>query len=390
MTTTTSATPIASTSTKLWANSADSHFLEPPDLWTTHLPPDMAARVPHVTVDPETGVETIHLDGMSFERPRPNPRQQAFYEASHRPPGARDARARLADLDAEGIWGELVFPSLGMWNAAFTDPVLLREAIKVSNDWAMAEIEGVSKRLVVAAQVPLLDIDDAIAELHRIAAMGAKAVFLPTTPPRAQVDYHREEWEPFWAAAEEAGIVIAFHIGTDPIDMRGDTIGVSFRGPGGAVLNYVETTYSGQRAVTKLVASGALDRHPTLKVLVAEGGATWVPFLGDRMNEGYRQHAMMVRPQLSVLPKEILYRQVYASFQHDESAIAAMTAMGYRNVCWGSDYPHLEGTFGHTQETLHQLFDGVDPAVRERITRHTFLELFPEVGEPPTDVLATR
>ena len=62
--------------------------------------------------------------------------------------------------------------------------------------------------------------------------------------------------------------------------------------------------------------------------------------------------------------------------------------MGYRNVCWGSDYPHLEGTFGHTQETLHQLFDGVDSAVRERITRGTFLELFPQVGEPPADVLA--
>ncbi|GMU78857.1 MAG: amidohydrolase [Acidimicrobiia bacterium] len=386
MTTATSTDP--QTTTKIWAHSGDSHFLEPLDLWTANLPADMAARVPHVSVDAETGIETIHLDGMSFERPVPNPKQQEFYEASHRPPGARDATARLKDLDAEGIWGELVFPSLGMWNAAFRDPILLREAIKVSNDWAMAEIEGVSPRLVVATQVSMLDIDDAVAELHRLASMGAKAVFLPTTPPKAQDDYHRDTWEPFWAAAEEAGIVIAFHIGTDPIDLDSDTIGINFRGPGGAVLNYVETTYSGQRAVTKMVASGALDRHPTLKVLVSEGGATWVPFLGDRMNEGYRQHAMMVRPQLSLLPKEILYRQVYASFQHDESAIGAMTAMGYRNVLWGSDYPHMEGTFGHTQETLHHLFDGVDPEVRYRITRGAFLELFPQVGEPPADVLA--
>jgi hypothetical protein len=49
---------------------------------------------------------------------------------------------------------------------------------------------------------------------------------------------------------------------------------------------------------------------------------------------------------------------------------------------WGSDYPHMEGTFGHTQETLHGLFDGVDAAVQYRITRGAFLELFPEVGEP--------
>ena len=63
---------------------------------------------------------------------------------------------------------------------------------------------------------------------------------------------------------------------------------------------------------TKLVSSGALDRHPDLKVLISEGGATWVPFLGDRMNEGYRQHGMFVRPRCRMLPKEILYRQVYA------------------------------------------------------------------------------
>jgi hypothetical protein len=120
-----------------------------------------------------------------------------------------------------------------------------------------------------------------------------------------------------------------------------------------------------------------------MKVLVSEGGATWVPFLGDRMTEGYRQHHAMVRPKLSRTPKEILYSQVYASFQHDESAVAAASAMGYRNVMWGSDYPHMEGTFGHTQETLHELFDGASDEVRERVTVGAFLELFPEVGRPP-------
>ena len=149
------------------------------------------------------------------------------------------------------------------------------------------------------------------------------------------------------------------------------------------MLNYVGTCYGGQHVAMKLVASGALDRHPQLKVLISEGGASWVPFLGDRMNEGYRQHGAFVRPTLSTLPKEILYRQVYASFQHDESAPAAMWAMGYRNILWGSDYPHLEGTFGHTQKTLHELFDDVEPEVRERITRGSFEELFPHVSEPP-------
>src|SRR5206468_1401629 len=90
-------------------------------------------------------------------------------------------------------------------------------------------------------------------------------------------------------------------------------------------------------------------------------------------------------PTLSRSPREILYSQVYASFQHDASAVGAMTAMGYNNVMWGSDYPHIEGTFGHTQETLHELFDDVPDDVRLRITQGAFLELFPHVGTPPSD-----
>jgi predicted TIM-barrel fold metal-dependent hydrolase len=161
--------------------------------------------------------------------------------------------------------------------------------------------------------------------------------------------------------------------------------GQVYRGPGGAIMNYAETTFSGQRAAMKMVASGALDRHPNLKVLISEGGATWVPFLGDRLLEGYRQHHLAVRPKLSRSPKEILFSQVYASFQHDETAVAAYEHMGYKNVMFGSDYPHMEGTFGHTQDTLKGLFDGASDETRLRITQGTFYELFPHVPPIPAE-----
>jgi len=368
---------------KIWANSGDSHFLEPDTLWRDNVPAKFADLMPHAVKDADGEYETVSVDGKSFRRKLLNAAQLEFMEASSRAPGAADSHLRLKDLDHEGIWGEVVFPSLGMWNASFTTRDALQAAMVVSNDWAKAEIMSVSKRLVPTAQVSMLSIDDAVAELERTAEMGFRAVFMPTTPPYSTPDYHRNDWEPFWAAAEAARMVIAFHIGTDPLDLeKGEAPGFVYRGPGGAVLNYTETTFSGQRAAMKMVASGALDRHPDLKVLVSEGGATWVPFLGDRMEEGYRQHRMMVRPELSRSPREILYSQVYASFQHDQSAVAAVTAMGYQNVMWGSDYPHMEGTWGHTQATLHGLFDGVDEATTLRITRGAFLDLFPEVGEP--------
>jgi predicted TIM-barrel fold metal-dependent hydrolase len=370
---------------KLWANSGDSHFIEPADLWQSRLPKRLADLVPRTEKDPDDRWETIYVDGQTFRRRLPSVVQEEFMQATVAAAGSRDVRKRLADLDEEGIWSELVFPSLGMWSSSFRTPKLLREAMRASNDWAKENLQDYSPRLIPTAQVSTLDIDGAVDELKRCGAMGFKAVFLPVTPHPAQKDYNRDDWEPFWSAAEDIGMVIAIHIGTEPIDFAGGgSIGVTHHGPGGAVLNYTETSFGGQRAVTKLVASGALDRHPNLKVLVSEGGATWVPFIADRMEEGYRQHAMVVRPKLSRSPREIIYSQVYASFQHDSSAIAAMTAMGYRNVLWGSDYPHIEGTFGHTQETLHRLFDGVDQKTKDRIMFGAFNELFPDAPLPPT------
>lgn len=369
---------------KIWADSGDSHFLEPEDLWFRILPARQAERMPRSerVGDDE---EMVHIDGASFRRklPRIMTRKGAdgltITELSSRPPGSRDIGARLADLDQEGIWAEVIYPSLGLWQNLLKDPVLVREATRAENEWIVSEIQAVAPdRLVPAGQLPLLSVDDAVAELEHCAEIGLHAAYLPTGVPEGVEDYNREVWEPLWTAAERAGMVLAFHIGTD----GGDQAAV-YRGPGGAVLNYVETTYGGQKVATKLVACGALDRHPELKVLISEGGATWVPALGDRMNEGYRQHGMFVRPTLSALPKEILYRQVYASFQHDESAPAALTAMGYRNVMWGSDYPHLEGTYGHTQKTLHELFDGIDQSARQRITEGAFRELFPHVAPVP-------
>jgi predicted TIM-barrel fold metal-dependent hydrolase len=378
--------------TKIWANSGDSHILEPEDVLYRALPPDLAKRMPHTSRDGD--MEIVRVDGHEIRRRVPAPISEGeyegltFYEATMRPPGARDPQARLTDLDSEGIWGEVVYPSLTLWNNLITDPLLAREAARVINDWTMSEVQAVSPRFVTTATISLRSVNDAVAEMRRAASMGFKAVFMPTAPPLGEPSYEDEYWEPIWATAEEAAVVLAFHIGTDPATDSSDKQGAfgfdvkRYRGRGGAVLNYVETTFTGQRAAAQLVACGALDAHPSLKVLISEGGASWVPFLGDRMNEAYRQHSFATRPKLSRSPKEILCSQVYASFQHDATAVPSVAALGYRNVMWGSDYPHIEGTFGHTQEVLHELFDGVDDDIRHRVTVGAFLDLFPEVGEP--------
>ena len=370
---------------KIWTNSGDSHFMEPTDLWHRILPAKQAERMPRSerVGDDE---EIVHVDGQSFRRPLPKIALKkgsdglTIAEAVSRAPGGRDMTLRMKDLDDEGVWAEVVYSSIGLWSNMITDPQLVREAAHAENEWLVSEIKGIAPdRIVPAALMPMLDVQDAVDELQHAAEIGLHIVSLPTGNPPGTKPYNHDAWEPLWAAADEAHMVLGFHIGTDGADQSS-----FFGGPGGAVLNYVNTTYGGQRVAMQLVTCGALDRHPDLKVLISEGGASWVPFLGDRMNEGYRQHGAFVRPTLSKLPKEILYRQVYASFQHDESAASAMWANGYQNVMFGSDYPHIEGTFGHTQKTLHELFDDVTPTVRERITTGAFRELFPHTSAPPT------
>ena len=285
-----------------------------------------------------------------------------------RPPGARDLKIRIADLDQEGVWSQLAFPSTGFWTVNIEDPELARACARAWNDWSIEEVTGTQDRIFTPAILPLADVKDAVAEVEWAAEHGFQSVFLPCTMPEGK-DWGFDMWAPLWAAAEECNMRLAYHIGTG-----GET--VVYRGPGGAVVNYMETTYPGMRVVSQLVASGALDRHPDLKVLIAESGAGWVPAVGDRMDEAYRQHGMFVRPRLSRLPSEIVRSQVYASFQHDISGVQIIEDTGYDNVMWGDDYPHLEGTYGHTQDTLHQLFDGVDPRIQDRVLRGTFEELF--------------
>jgi predicted TIM-barrel fold metal-dependent hydrolase len=369
--------------------------MEPPDLYE-QLPAHLRDLMPRTVKDEVRGVEVITVDGQSFERPMPKPRtpEQLMRNAARpseedldedenqdRAPGAFDPQLRLVDLDQEGIWAEAIYPSLGTWTFNIRTPELVREGCRISNDFFI-EFQRSSPRYVVAASIPLLDVNDTVAEIKRAADLGFKLGFFPVRPPFGKEPWQHEEWDPVWAALEEHHLVLGFHIGTEPVDPTG-RIGLYYRGRAGAVLNYVETTYGGQRAVSQLIACGALDRHPDLKILVSEGGATWGPFLADRMDEGYRQHGAAVRPKLSKPPSHFLYEQVYASFQHDRSAVQANQAMGWQNVMWGSDYPHYEGTYGHTQKTLHELFDDVPADVSHRIRIGAFQELFPHVPAPP-------
>jgi predicted TIM-barrel fold metal-dependent hydrolase len=365
---------------KIWANSGDSHYNEPRGLWDA-LPQDLRERMPRSVKSEDGTSETVYVDGRTLTRDLPRigvvqgAKGRTLVQALQAP-GAFDMNVRRNDLDDEGIWGEVIYPSIGMWNSMITDPVLIREAVKVTNDWC-ASVQQESVRHVMPAQISPVDIDDAVAEVQRAAEAGLKCIGLPAGTSKDVPDFNRHYWDPLWDAAVDTGMVIAVHTGASGEDP------IHHHGPGAGTMNYLYACYSGMDMAAMMVASGILDQRPSLKLLVSEAGASWLPFIGDRLDEAFRQHSEFVRDRLDRMPSEILRAQVYASFQHDPSAVLTVTAMGYPNVLWGSDYPHIEGTFGHTQKTLHELFDDESPETTQRITQGAFLELFPHVGPPP-------
>src|SRR3981081_1111991 len=153
----------------IWAHSGDSHFLEPEGLWQEILPANLATRMPwsEKIGDEE---EIVHIDGLELRHPLPKLQKDSkgrpsMFDLSHRPPGARDVRARLADLDQEGIWGEVIYASLGLWESLIADRALIPAAAAAENEWKLAEVQGVAPdRLIAVGSRPMRDVEDAVAE----------------------------------------------------------------------------------------------------------------------------------------------------------------------------------------------------------------------------------
>jgi hypothetical protein len=145
---------------KIWANSGDSHLIEPEDLalWKDRLPADLAARMPKSVKDPSGTFETIYVDGQQFRRGIPKLQivDPETGKRGGRAPGANDPHLRLKDLDTEGIWAELIYPSLLIWTSSIRDPALVKAGAQVINDW-MIEFQNVSPRFVCSAVIPLLN-----------------------------------------------------------------------------------------------------------------------------------------------------------------------------------------------------------------------------------------
>ena len=346
--------------------SADSHVVEPADLWTTRMEAHFRDRAPRVEARPEGDYYVIDgvtptpsgLEGVAIEDKIAGGITSATgYRHADTRPGAWDPHARLADLDLDHIRAEVIYPGgFGLQFWAAPDVAYERECIRVYNDWMSEFCSTESERFLGAGLLPIRGpIEWTIKEAQRVGAMkGIKTLSIPTTP--GDRPYSRPDYEPLWTALQEIGLPVSLHIGT------GQSITDVFRrlGPG---LAFIEQKYvTGIRTAAELIWSGIPQRYPNLRFVIAEGGIGWIASLLGLMDHWWKDHHRWMKPRLDESPSVYFHRQFWATFEDDRAGLLTRELLPVGHLLWGSDYPHTEGTFPHSREQIAKDFAGIPEA----------------------------
>jgi len=291
---------------------------------------------------------------------RDDPQVQAVVR-NGRTRGHFDIAARLADMDADGVAAEVVFHGsqngqpVPFADADFFGALTLRDSGQVSarkreleavgigmyNRWLADACSVEPERHVGLAHLPIWDVDAAVAEVARARESGLRGINFPA-PRSGVVEYDRPDWEPFWSACEDLGMALTTHAGA------GNTWAPV--GPHASALILLETAggWMSRRGVHWMIFSGVFYRHPALRmVLTEQPGNWWTTYLAELDNVYKSAPARRVRQAVPELPSEACRRSLYigASFIAPFEAVDAELGDYTDRLLWGSDYPHVEGTW---------------------------------------------
>ncbi len=284
--------------------------------------------------------------------------------------GAWDSKRRLEELEADGIVAEVIFPGGSMQTVSPfgsglmtyqypQDPALWAEGCRAYNRWLADFCAETPGRRAGVGLVAVDDVGSAVAEVRWLREHGVQGGVVLPNDTNGQPAYNHPRYEPLWSVCAELSMPVHTHAGWTP--NYGNH-------PGSLGIFLQEVTWWAHRAFWFLLWSGVFERHPGLRLVMTEQGSTWiVPALAD-MDRNYQMPMFrQLRRILPSRPSEYYRRQCYlgASFL-DENAAAARHQIGVDKLLWGSDYPHIEGTWPHTKERLRQVFSGV---ARDEVAR---------------------
>ena len=330
--------------------SADCHANEPAGLWVQLMDKKYHNRLPRIEVD-ENGVKWVVNEGMQRSRLLDS---LLAGEDDMRNKSGYTPEQRIRDHRRDGIDAEIMFPNKGLSMWATTDAEFGAAQCKVWNDWAWELYGPYNDFMSPIAAIMTADITLAIDEIKRVAKLGYRGVNLPCKPIFGAHDarhpnYNMTMFDPMWAAIQDCDVTITFHISTgrDPRAARKD---------GGAIINYAAHALSPTvEPIACLCASGVLERFKKLRFAGIECGIGWVPWALEAMDEAARKHHMWAFPKLKKLPSEYFREHGAASFQDDPIGLElAERHHLVDNFMWANDYPHHEGSWPHSYQSIER------------------------------------
>ncbi len=366
--------------------SADSHANEPVELYD-RLPEEYRSRAPHEIV--KDGHRFLRIEGsqdMPLDAPNPlteEDMRRFFRDAEEGEDliasnpsdkaGGIDIPVRLADLEEDGVGAEVIYPQ-GIFKAfASPDPAFQQALTSLYNDWYLEMFGEHTDKFAVSALVPMVDISSAVEQAKRLSEIGWRSFSVPISMP--QLSYNYPEYNPFWDVANETGAPVSFHVFTT--GPSGDTGPGDHRaGPGDDLSSEINDMAHAMNPLTLLVASGTLERYPGLKFVLVEGGVGWLAWVLQTLDEMQVKRHMWAEPKLSMKPSEYFKRQGYATFGDDRVGLMTREIIGVDSLMWGSDYPHDEGTFPHSQDVIDRIFKDIPADEKRKIVRDNAAKLY--------------
>ena len=356
--------------------SADSHVTEPPDCYIDRIDAKYRDRAPRMVNDPVKGASFI-IDGLgmigialaaaaNIAPDKLKSGETRSFDMLYR--GGWDPRARLDDMQRDGIHAELIYPSVGMVVYSAPDPDYRAACMRAYNRWLAEFVAAAPGRLFGIGQSPALTPESFIQALRRIKAAGFKGVMMPTAP--GFKDYDAPEWDPAWEAAVDLDLPLCFHVLVSQ-----KSVSTSVRGSKvGNIMNVIRVN---QDIIGVLVFGGVFVRHPKLKMVCVEADAGWLPHYVYRMDHAYeRFHLWLDSPKLSRPPSEYVRDNIWFTFQDDWVAFQSLDKINPHRLLWATDFPHTDSTWPNSMPLLEQHTAGVDPALIKAIIHDNVVNLF--------------
>jgi predicted TIM-barrel fold metal-dependent hydrolase len=352
--------------------SADSHVFEPINLWETRIERRFRERAPRFIADHEgrpgtwfvcegvmpRSVASIAAVGIPKE-------ELTKFQAAHYKdlrPGGYDPVERLKDQDIDGVSGEVLYATYAMGLYGMPDPKLQAASFNAYNEWMVEFCSEAPTRLVGLALICVHDVDQAVEELQRWTKRGLRGAMIACVPP-VGTEYSQKHYDRFWSAAEDLSLPISIHTLTSnrPPQYR-------FRGGGRAAPGYPEPPMEVMLTLGEMLTSDLFDRHPRLKIVLAEADTGWLPWMLERLERAHARYARQDGMLTQLKPTDYFRRNFLASFIADRVGVFAREFVGVENLMWSSDYPHTDSTWPRSRQSIAHDFDGVPEAERIKMT----------------------